>query len=1061
MDNIANISIEVQDHHFGGLDGLKSILNNYYENELKQLNETEQNAARRFLEEGLIVSGRRVGITEGVEKERYGIDQKLLEKLLESRLIRVENTHLGKSYEISHDTLVPPIIASYKKRKEIADKEKAAKLLVEEQAKLVVERQKRRRAIVYAIIGFSLFFLSLLMGAIAYNQSSQIKKTADAGKLRGKGYQVAKSNPTVALRFAEASLLKDSENINSKHLMRDLINANPPHFCSKELWIGDYVSSIAFFPDNTYFVATAYDGSLRKWTISGELVFNVLAHKEAIHSVTVSPDGKYILTGSVDNSVKLWDAQGQLVREIGTHITDVQCLKFTPDGNSILTGDWDGKLKMWNLNGELTFDFVGHSDVINDLAISPDGQLLISAGWDKKVMIWNLKEQKLLHTLDAFDYGIESVSFTKDGSQFCTSDFNGKMHFWKLDGEKGNEVEFEGLKPNDIIVSKNSNSIFTAQSDHVIREVDFAGNEIRTFKNHSDEILALGISNDGSYMVSGGRDYKISIWPLNGLITKNIKAPMGVLSFALFPDQEKVLVGGMDTFAYVLDLEGKVLTKFSGHRNRMDAIAVSPDGTLCATGDRQGRFFLWTSTGEQKLAITPFERTHIECVTFSADGQKMLVGGKSREAKLIDLEGNILQTFKGHTSDVKAAIFTPDQQSILTASRDGTARLWNMDGTMIREFIGHEKDLYCIDVSSDGKYVLTGSKDKTGRLWSIDGDSLMVFTGHSNLIDDISFSPDDQYVISSARDKTIKIWDLEGNELQTNATHKNLVMDIDYDPSGNYIWSADIDGRLQKWMTWNTFMNSDRLMTLNEEQKYEFGLIDTPPNSQRKKPIIAMHNASGSPYLNIHRAKDYLTEAQGYNIPGRVRLNGKLGSELEVAKAYNSKGHFSTLPSEKTYYHGKCTDYLTYMFDNWPSKNPPPTNFQNIIIFSYADLCLSMMLENNAEEAYNIAEQGLKYNGLPKTTTLLKSRMALSSFYQGNYESAKAELLAMKDGKLYTSEPPGNYFKMTYEQTHGIDFDTSYVFGDLLLEDIDLLTAHGVTNPNVADLRESLSKKEK
>ena len=116
---------QVKESLYEGEAGLKRILNDYYENEIAELLPEERAIAKKFIEEGLIVAGKRVGITEGVEKEHYQVNETLLAKLLESRLIRVENTHLGKSFEVSHDAMVAPIAASYEKRRII--EEKAAK----------------------------------------------------------------------------------------------------------------------------------------------------------------------------------------------------------------------------------------------------------------------------------------------------------------------------------------------------------------------------------------------------------------------------------------------------------------------------------------------------------------------------------------------------------------------------------------------------------------------------------------------------------------------------------------------------------------------------------------------------------------------------------------------------------------------------------------------------------------------------------------------------------------------------------------------------------------------
>ena len=106
-------------------ESIQSILNDYYESAIDNLPAGEQELARDFIETGLIVANRRVGVTEGVEQERYKIGPELLKALIESRLIRVENTHLGRSYEISHDTLVPAILKSYEIRRKLKEQKAA------------------------------------------------------------------------------------------------------------------------------------------------------------------------------------------------------------------------------------------------------------------------------------------------------------------------------------------------------------------------------------------------------------------------------------------------------------------------------------------------------------------------------------------------------------------------------------------------------------------------------------------------------------------------------------------------------------------------------------------------------------------------------------------------------------------------------------------------------------------------------------------------------------------------------------------------------------------------
>jgi hypothetical protein len=169
----------VRESDFGGAKGIKSILNNYYEQEIAELDKAEQPLARKFIEEGLIVAGRRVGISEGVEEKTYGINNALLGKLLASRLIRAENTHLGRSYELSHDTLVAPILESYEIRRRVEEQAEQVAREKEREALLAVERKKRRRAMLLAAAGFFLFFLAAAGGFYAAKASIRAEKLRD------------------------------------------------------------------------------------------------------------------------------------------------------------------------------------------------------------------------------------------------------------------------------------------------------------------------------------------------------------------------------------------------------------------------------------------------------------------------------------------------------------------------------------------------------------------------------------------------------------------------------------------------------------------------------------------------------------------------------------------------------------------------------------------------------------------------------------------------------------------------------------------------------------------
>jgi len=110
------------------LGDLSTIFHQHYQSLLSEIDENHQRDVRIFIEERLIVAGNRVPLPDRVIDQEFHFPKPLLQKLIDNRLLRIEpNTTGGFSYELSHDTLVEPIMVSAKKRRAKEDKDKFEK----------------------------------------------------------------------------------------------------------------------------------------------------------------------------------------------------------------------------------------------------------------------------------------------------------------------------------------------------------------------------------------------------------------------------------------------------------------------------------------------------------------------------------------------------------------------------------------------------------------------------------------------------------------------------------------------------------------------------------------------------------------------------------------------------------------------------------------------------------------------------------------------------------------------------------------------------------------------
>ncbi|TXE12358.1 WG repeat-containing protein [Algoriphagus aquimarinus] len=202
-----------------GKEGIALILRNYYLDNIADLgSKGEQLAARKLLEEGLIADGRRIGVAEAVVKGTFKIDDKLLGRLLLSRLIRPEDSRLGRTYEISHDTLVVPILDALKNRRFVEEYRKDE----EEKKQLKIgqiemkKKQKRSYLVILVSIIFLVTFLVLYLNQKeatdrAFSNEKRVQTIIDAIYFYENRFALASRQDTITGKIKYGFINKQGE----------------------------------------------------------------------------------------------------------------------------------------------------------------------------------------------------------------------------------------------------------------------------------------------------------------------------------------------------------------------------------------------------------------------------------------------------------------------------------------------------------------------------------------------------------------------------------------------------------------------------------------------------------------------------------------------------------------------------------------------------------------------------------------------------------------------------------------------------------------------------------
>lgn len=234
-------------------------------------------------------------------------------------------------------------------------------------------------------------------------------------------------------------------------------------------------------------------------------------------------------------------------------------------------------------------------------------------------------------------------------------------------------------------------------------------------------------------------------------------------------------------------------------------VAISPDGTLLATGDSHGKISLWQiSDGQQRLSWEAHGGWSRSLV-FSADGQTLVSGSDEPIMKRWDCQtGKCLKTYIGHTSFVWSVALVENENSSVLASSglDTTIRFWDIEtGECLKTLLGHINWIWSIAISPDAQILASGSVDQTIKLWDVTtGECLKTLQEHTDVIWAVAFSIDGKNLVSGSADTTVKIWDIDtGNSLATLHGHTAPVWCVACSQDGKTLASGSADTTIRVW----------------------------------------------------------------------------------------------------------------------------------------------------------------------------------------------------------------------------------------------------------------------
>ncbi|CAA7264845.1 unnamed protein product [Cyclocybe aegerita] len=540
-------------------------------------------------------------------------------------------------------------------------------------------------------------------------------------------------------------------------------------------------------------------------------------HVSVPRGLDVSEDGRWLVSGGRDSVVLIWDLLSkpsttkgkktgrtisstptlmktipilERVEALGILRSDVSFGESKGDISKLrfYTGGEKGVVKVWGAKKGEVLQQLGKEQVtvsddveeqrqILSVLYLPPSSTVVSVHADQNIIFHSLQDGTLSRQLIGFNDEIVDATFLSYPTSANAS-----------------------LRDSHIALATNSSLIRVYSTKHV---------DARLLEGHSEIVLALDQSANGTLLVSGSKDKIARVW-----------APM-------VENPEEPQSWGYGCVAVC-----------EGHAESIGAIAMAREGDMpkfMFTGSQDRTIKMWD------LANVPLSSTDSTAVTHCKS----------------------LTTHKAHDKDINSLDISPNDRFLVSGSQDRTAKVFEIQyvvgaGGAVRGELklvgtckGHKRGVWTVRFGRAERVLATGSGDKTIKLWSLDDYScLKTFEGHTNSVLRLDFLNAGMQLVSTASDGLVKLWNVQEEECVTTLdNHEDKVWALAVSTDERTIVSGAADSVVTFW---------EDCTEENEAEK------------ETKRTDMVLKDQDFMNYIALHDYKRAIQLALAMSQPGRL-----------------------------------------------------------------------------------------------------------------------------------------------------------------------------------------------
>lgn len=440
-----------------------------------------------------------------------------------------------------------------------------------------------------------------------------------------------------------------------------LIAAAPPRRSLLERLLnfpsfGGIAPAIAFSADGAALATMTPAGVVELWDhAAGRRLGRLALEDEYAPALAFAPDGALLIGQTIHDAegmmrsaqVVRWNPQqGQGVEPLVALDESVGSLAVSADGGMLVVIDARGRALRWSLPDGAPLDPLAAEAG----TFAPDGRTVATIGPDDQAQIWDLTTGQLLQTLLPATAGSYASRIAYDGRTLLLLGDDGALLHWDAaTGTMRDRRRLAGfLGAIEALAYSPDGKSLALGTERGVLLLDSADGRVIARIDDRSGAADLAYSADGSLLAVRHHSGGVTIWRLpERVLQATLTLPDAwVEATAFAPDGSAVATGVDERNRLILQraADGAELwAADNAHREKIRAIAFTPDSRTVITTAWDGRIKLWDAQNGQVQAdldarSSSIGMTLVEALAISPDGSRLALMRATQGIDLWDLD---------------------------------------------------------------------------------------------------------------------------------------------------------------------------------------------------------------------------------------------------------------------------------------------------------------------------------------------------------------------------------------------------------------------------------------